>query len=226
MQIVPRVQTSLTAKALAALVYAGFVAAGTMPTLALVEIIAAMIWVETAKTAGAFGFGWGNMSVAGFSGGVEHSTWTGKAWRPPWFDLATCRTPRDLTLHGQMLAGQAPSAFAAYDSAALGMAGLLSFLAHRIPDMIKTAARGDLAGFAASYHAHYAQGEQSAQAERAFDTARAELRAAAAFDGLVFAPPVIGPTPGPSFVAVAGLAVAAVGLWWAAKQTNGKAARA
>jgi hypothetical protein len=105
-------------------------------------LLLALIWVETARGTGCFNWNVGNITAS--------DAWGGGAWRPPWFDNVS--TPRLAELHARMLAGQAPSAFRAYDSLPDGFADFVRTLQHSFPSVLHAAATGDAAAFVAALH--------------------------------------------------------------------------
>lgn len=105
-------------------------------------LLLALIWVETARGTGCFNWNVGNITAS--------DAWGGGAWRPPWF--APSADPHMADLHAKMLAGQAPSAFRAYDSLTDGFADFVRVLKHTFPTVLDAARTGDAASFVSALH--------------------------------------------------------------------------
>jgi hypothetical protein len=105
-------------------------------------LLLALIWVETGRGVHCYNWNVGNISAS--------DAWGGAAWRPPWF--APSADPHLAELHARMLAGQAPSAFRAYDSLTDGFGDFVRTLQHTFPTVLKAAATGDAAAFVAALH--------------------------------------------------------------------------
>jgi hypothetical protein len=106
------------------------------------SLLLALIWVETARGTGCFNWNVGNITAS--------DAWAGGAWRPPWFAPST--DPHLAELHARMLAGQAPSAFRAYDSLPEGFADFARVLQHTFPTVLAAARTGDAAAFVSALH--------------------------------------------------------------------------
>ena len=105
-------------------------------------LLLALIWVETGRGVHCYNWNVGNITAS--------DAWGGGAWRPPWFTPSA--DPHLAELHARMLAGQAPSAFRAYDSLPDGFADFVRTLQHSFPSVLKAAATGDAAAFVAALH--------------------------------------------------------------------------
>lgn len=146
MQIVPAVRTALSAQqALDALLAA-------MPGLdrESAALLLSLVWVETGA-GGLMNFNAGNISAG--------ERFAGNAWRPPWFNLALVEAlpegankTRLRETHFRMLAGQAPSAFRAYSSAAEGFADFARVLGAQFRSVLEAAATGRAAAFVTALH--------------------------------------------------------------------------
>lgn len=106
--------TRLQPRAAAGLLAAAYAArTGGAPSLPLLELMLAQIWLETDRTAAAWFFNWGNITPG--------AAWTGDVWLPPWYELTPESTQRHRDLHAKMLDGKAPRAFRVYPNAEAGM---------------------------------------------------------------------------------------------------------
>jgi len=139
MIIVPRVRTPETlASICAALVSAYQRTFGKALGRTLGELLAAQIWLETARGQSIQNHSPGNVSAG--------ASWPGKAWRPTWFDEpAPDASERIKHLHAEMLAGRAPSAFRAFDSLDDGMADYLRTLKRNFPQILAAGSPEQLA---------------------------------------------------------------------------------
>lgn len=100
-------------------------------------LLLALVWVETGR---------GNVinnNPGNFSAGAS---WSGEAWRPPWY-LDTSHPQ-----HARMLAGQAPSAFRSYPTLAAGFEDFAVGLVRTFPTVLAAAATGDPAAFVRALH--------------------------------------------------------------------------
>jgi len=118
---------------------------GARPSLAEAELELAQVLLETNRTRSMWRHNWGNVTAG--------SSWKGDVWRPSWYELTPESTDRDRTLHGDMLAGKAPSAFRGYDTHEQGARDYLRVLG-RSP--AREAARtGDPVRFATAVRSSY-----------------------------------------------------------------------
>jgi len=138
MHVVPAVATPISAE------HARDALRASMPGIdrESAALLLALIWVETARGTGCFNWNVGNLTAS--------DKWGGGAWRPPWF--APSSDPHLNDLHTRMLAGQAPSAFRAYDSLPDGFADFARVLKSTFPTVLKAAATGDAAAFVSALH--------------------------------------------------------------------------
>lgn len=137
MQIVPRQPTPISAEHARDALLAAMPALNR-PTAAL---LLALIWVESGR---------GNLMNWNAGNITASSSWPGKAWRPPWFEASS--DPHLAELHERMLAGTAPSAFRAYDSATQGFADFVGVLKRQFSSVLAAASTGDPAAFVAALH--------------------------------------------------------------------------
>jgi hypothetical protein len=137
MHVVPTVATQISAE------HARDALRASMPGIDRdsAALLLALIWVET---------GQGHVVNNNVGNITASDAWPGGAWRPPWF--APSSDPHLAELHAKMLAGQAPSAFRAYDSLPEGFADFASTLKHSFPTVLAAAATGDAAAFVNALH--------------------------------------------------------------------------
>lgn len=138
MHVVPAVATQISAE------HARDALRASMPGIdrESAALLLALIWVETGQGAACFNWNVGNITAS--------DAWPGGAWRPPWFSDVS--TPKLAELHARMLAGQAPSAFRAYDSAPEGFADFVRVLKAQFPSVLEAARSGDAAAFVSALH--------------------------------------------------------------------------
>jgi len=96
-----------------------------------------LIWVETGRGRSLIQYNVGNLASGGFSGGVDVPWWSGSYWRPAWYDNSGS------PLHAKMLAGQAPSAFRAYDDLTAGVRAFVELLSKPKYSPVLAAAAAD-----------------------------------------------------------------------------------
>ena len=133
MHVVPTVATQISAE------HARDALRASMPGIdrESAALLLALIWVETGR---------GHVLNNNVGNITASDAWPGGAWRPPWFSDVT--NP----LHARMLAGQAPSAFRAYDTLTDGFADFAATLKHTFPTVLAAAATGDAAAFVNALH--------------------------------------------------------------------------
>jgi hypothetical protein len=143
MTVVARVVTPVTMETVAPLLERGLVLIGEA-SKNLGEMLLAQIWLE--QSGRPWNWNFGNITAS-----EDYPT----IWRPPWYDKAEAeattdpaRRARYLALHEDMLAGKAPKAFRAYDSAEAGMTGYLEHLRKAAPDILRAGKTGDPRKFA------------------------------------------------------------------------------
>lgn len=163
MPAVPRQSTPVTAVALAPLLTTGLAARiGATPVRSLALMLMAQIWAENAQGNAVIQNNIGNLSAGGFIHGVEKLQ-PGDYWRPPWFDLAEIANVKDAekksrytAQHAQMLNGEIPSAFHAWDSLGQGMWAYLNLIFRPVyQPLLMAAASGDALAFALELKKHY-----------------------------------------------------------------------
>lgn len=174
------------------------------PSRRLLELLLALVWVETGRGKSCQNFNVGNITAG--------SAFTGEAWRPPWFDLddGGKKTERDVFLHGEMLAGRAPSAFRAYPTLEAGCADFIRILNRSFPNVLEAAEEGDPDEFREALSEKYSKDYENRRVTETFRQLQAEFRGV--LDGTN-----IGEEGGFPFVKVFGvvaIAAAAGGLLW------------
>lgn len=85
---------------------------GHEPDSHTVNNLSALIALEVARGKAVNNHNLGNISVS--------ESFSGTAWRPPWFEVDSNSSERNKFLHEEMLAGRAPRAFRAYSTLADG----------------------------------------------------------------------------------------------------------
>ena len=138
MHVVPAVATQISAE------HARDALRASMPGIdrESAALLLALIWVETGSGVHCYNNNVGNITAS--------DAWSGGAWRPPWFEPSS--DPHLNDLHTRMLAGQAPSAFRAYDSLTDGFADFVRTLKSTFPTVLTAAATGDPAAFVSALH--------------------------------------------------------------------------
>jgi hypothetical protein len=133
MHVVPTVATQISAE------HARDALRASMPGIdrESAALLLALIWVETGR---------GHVVNNNVGNITASDAWPGGAWRPPWFSDVSS------PLHARMLAGQAPSAFRAYDSLPEGFADFARVLQHTFPTVLAAARTGDAAAFVSALH--------------------------------------------------------------------------
>lgn len=159
MIVVPRVNTPLDRRTFPDRIADAFAAIGTKLTAVQAKTLAALVCIETGSGKSVQNFAPGNISA--------DERYTGKAWRPPWFEAPTASTSaRNRKLHEEMKAGRAPSAFRAYDSEELGWSDFAVFLKRNFPNVIEAASDMNSDGFrrelAKGYSKDYADPKHTA----------------------------------------------------------------
>ena len=155
MKIVPAVRVTIQPRSLAGAIDDEFARQGSPLPLPALELLTALSWVETGGHVTNYNFG--NEMAASFDrNGVEHTTWTGNAWRPPWFDAPTEATPaKYVDLHNRMYGRppakdgkpDVPSAYRAFDTPEAGLTNHVRVLRTEFPAMVQAASTGDPAAF-------------------------------------------------------------------------------
>lgn len=150
MEIVPRVNTPVTAAdALAAVGAAYRSEMGHDPNFSQeLPLLMSLVWIETARGKSVQNFNLGNISAG--------DSYQGNAWRPPWYEPEDS-SERNYKLHQAMIDGKAPKAFRAYDSLDDGAADFLRQLHRTFPELLSAAADGDPEGFRNALAQHYSK---------------------------------------------------------------------
>lgn len=130
---VARTSTPLTVETAAAELLAALRAHGIEPNGDEARLLLGQLWLETARGSACNNHNPGNLTKGN----------TADFFRPQWFELTPESSPRMVTLHAAMLAGQAPSAFASYDSFERGFADYVRQLQSQFPSILEAARTGD-----------------------------------------------------------------------------------
>jgi hypothetical protein len=138
---VPRVQTVLEAQPTANELVAALRDAGEKVTQQQGELLLAHMWFETRAGDAAYNWNAGNIATSDTKPDVPY-------YRPPWFELAPDASPTLRSLHAQMLKGQAPRAFRAYDDLTAGVNGYVLALKRMFPALLEASRTGDPDNFA------------------------------------------------------------------------------
>ena len=133
---VPRTATPLDFHAIPGLLLRAFEAIGAPLTTTQSVNLACLVGIETGQGTKCMNYNVGNITAS------PH--WTGKAWRPPWFEADEAASDARLaSLHEAMLRGTAPSAFRAYDSLEAGIADFAHVLTRNFPEVLEAAKETD-----------------------------------------------------------------------------------
>lgn len=127
----------------------------------------ALVWIETARGNSIQNFNFGNITVP--------ESYSGKAWRPPWFEVTPESSERNKTLHEAMLAGKAPKAFKAYDSADEGALDYLAFTKRVFPGVLVAAKSGDADTFRKELAKGYSKEYENPKATATIATFQSEF---------------------------------------------------
>ncbi len=151
MNIVPVHSATIDPRSVAGALADEFRAQGDELVLPALELLTAQVWLETGGRVTNNNFG--NEMAAGFAkDGTERASWSGDAWRPPWFPEPTEATPtKYVTLHQRMRGTwpgngykiDVPSAFRSYPSPAAGLSNHVHVLRTNFPALVAAAASGD-----------------------------------------------------------------------------------
>lgn len=120
MIVVPRQNTPVLMSAMPSLVDKAFQDEGTRLSKNQVINLASLVAIETGRGKSVQNWNLGNLTAG--------ESYSGKVWRPPWFEVTDTSSERDKSLHKLMLEGKAPSAFRAYDSVQIGAKDFAKFL--------------------------------------------------------------------------------------------------
>ncbi len=136
------------------------------------SLLLSLIWIETGR----------GRLIQHNPGMVSAGrSWTGNAWRPPWFEPEQT-DPALQALHARMLRGEAPSAFRAYDTLPEGMADFVAVI-NRMPGLVEAARSGDTSRFITALRQRYSSDYRDAHAvtfnalRREFDALLSDLPA-------------------------------------------------
>lgn len=129
MNIVPRQQTRIGKEELLAALRNEDLPEPALP------LLAALVWIETGAGVKCQNFNVGNITAS--------ESYSGSAWRPPWYELSADASSRDIALHEAMQKGQAPRAFRAYGSLSAGVHDFAAVLHRSFPGVISAAEAGD-----------------------------------------------------------------------------------
>lgn len=109
MIVVPMTNTPIAFKAIPGIVKEAITKElGSEPDSTTINNLSALIALEVGRGKSLHNHNLGNISVA--------ESFTGKAWRPPWFEITDSSSALNKFRHSEMLKGRAPRAFRAYDS--------------------------------------------------------------------------------------------------------------
>jgi len=133
MSEVPRVRTPLSVEAAAAELLAALRRAGEQPNGDEARLLLAQLWLETARGSACDNHNPGNLTQGN----------TADFFRPAWFTIDESSSPRMVTLHAAMLAGQAPSAFASYATFERGFDDYVRQIRTQFPSILEAARTGD-----------------------------------------------------------------------------------
>lgn len=178
---------------------------GNTPVRQLALLLLAQIWLETSRGQ-IIQNNVGNEAAGGFVNGVDHITWSGDYWRPPWYDQAEIDATTDpvhrakyQAQHVQMLAGEIPSAFRAFGSLQAGLESHLDLLFHPVyHPLLAAAATGDALAFAQEIKRHYNPDKKydPVATSHTLDSLVSGFNVKGLFDMLPKVPPA-GPAPEP-----------------------------
>ncbi len=168
MIVVPMQTTRLTAEAAKSHVESAWRAVfNEEPDPEQLALMMALVWIETARGNSIQNFNFGNITVA--------ESYSGKAWRPPWFEVTEASSERNKSLHEAMLAGKAPKAFKAYDSAQEGALDYLRFTNRVFPNVLEAAKSGDPDTFRQALAKGYSKDYENTKATATFATFQKEF---------------------------------------------------
>lgn len=150
MLVVARTPTPVAQSALPGLIAAGFEAESIpLPGISRM-MLAVLVSIETARGRSVMNHNLGNISAG--------PSFPGTVWRPPWFDPAEAQaSPRLQTLHQEMLAGRAPSAFRAYESREAGARDFARTLKRDFPEVLRAATVANAENFQAALSQKYSR---------------------------------------------------------------------
>ena len=151
----------------------------------LITLLLSLVWVETGRGR-LVQYNAGNLTAA--------ESYTGLAWRPPWFFDNGQLTPKMKRLHDLMVAGKAPRAFRAYTTLEAGFNDFGNQLKRRFPEVLAAAETGDPEQFVQALRVKYS-GDYGPDHVKTFASLQREF---APLTGVKPAAPVAKPKPKPS----------------------------
>jgi hypothetical protein len=171
MVVVPRLTTPLPLELIPDLIEGAFHVLGTRITPAQKVNLTCLVAVETDR-----GKSIQNGNLGNISAGESYS---GRVWRPPWFEVNESSAPSMLALNKKMLDGKAPSAFRAYESIQVGAVDFARLLLSPPYAALMRAADGsDVDAFRRELARRYSSDYDNAAVTRTLEKLRAELGAA------------------------------------------------
>lgn len=180
MIVVPRVTTPLPMEVIPDLIEGAFHVLGTRITPAQKVNLASLVAIETDRGKSIQNGNVGNISAP--------PSYTGKVWRPPWFEVNESSPASMLALNRKMLDGKAPSAFRAYDSVQVGAVDFARLLLSAPYAALMRAADGhDVDAFRRELARRYSPDYENAAVTRSLEKLRAELGGASPGAGGAFA---------------------------------------
>jgi hypothetical protein len=190
---VPRTSTPLTVETAASELLAALRRAGIDPNGDQARLLLAQLWLETARGSACNNHNPGNLTAGN----------TADFFRPQWYELTPDSSPRMVTLHAAMLAGQAPSAFAAYATFEQGFDDYVRQIKTKFPTILEAARTGDAEAMGAAIRTSgYAPDAGGTTGQNLASLAR-EFKTRKVFDDLplapAVAPPVVEASPASSF---------------------------
>lgn len=148
MNVVPRHNTPITEQQARDALRAAYAAEfGQAPDVDEAALLLALVWIETARGESVQNFSPGNITC--------FDSYTGDAWRPPWFEITDASSDRDKRLHADMLAGKAPRAFKAFPTLDAGMRDYVHTLRTTFPEVLVAAKGADPEAFRVALSQRY-----------------------------------------------------------------------
>lgn len=140
---------------------------GRPPSRELAELLLAQIFLETARGQSVYWHNWGNLT----------GSYQGNYWRPPWYEVTEESSARNRHLHEEMLAGRAPSKFAAFPNHEAGARTYADWLVRKFPSIVAAGESGDTMAFAEAVKASgYCPDCDPGRSEPTFRAFRDEFR--------------------------------------------------
>jgi hypothetical protein len=171
MVVVPRLTTPLPLELIPDLIEGAFHVLGTRLTPAQKVNLTSLVAVETDRGKSIQNGNLGNISAG--------PSYTGRVWRPPWFEVDDSSPPSMLALNKKMLDGKAPSAFRAYESIQVGAVDFARLLlSPPYAPLLRAADGNDVDAFRRELARRYSPDYENAAVTRTLEKLRAELGAA------------------------------------------------